>query len=309
MLSRAARSKRGHRGDMRIAIVGYGKAGRQHATAIRQAGAMVLHSVFDADETVDVLPHRRIGSWPDVLADPDLDAVALCTPPGQRSDMAHAVLDAGKSLLLEKPPAMSVEELDRLAAKSDDVAVMLQHRLRIPETACTAWGGDAIGTLLVSRPRAPEHFTGWRANPLHSSGGVTSHLGIHYLDIACQLLGDIERVRVSDYRECAPGIDIRSAGTIFFASGATLAFTVSADGGTRAEHLVIVGGDARRFEITDGMVRIAVGDRVTEIPPEPTPALRTRVYQEFAAGPDRCRLARARAVVTVLDEVRKAGGR
>lgn len=268
---------------------------------------MTLCSVLEADQNIDVSPHRRATSWADVLADADVDAVSLCVPPGGRADLAAEALRAGKSVLLEKPPVMSVGELDDLVAISNGIGVMLQHRFRIPENVLSVWDGDSTGSLLVSRPRGFAHFNGWRSTSESALGGITAHLGIHYIDIACQLLGDVESVEINDYRECAPGIDVRTAGTIFFASGATLAFSVAADVDTRAEHLIIVGGDGRRFEISDGVVRARSGDEVAETPAEPVAALRERVYREFAAGPDRCRLDRTRAAVSVLDGVRKAG--
>ena len=42
---------------------------------------------------------------------PDLDAVAICTPPGVRHAVALEALIAGKNVLLEKPPAPTVSEL------------------------------------------------------------------------------------------------------------------------------------------------------------------------------------------------------
>ncbi len=47
---------------------------------------------------------------------PDLDAVAVCTPPSVRHGIAREALDAGKHVLLEKPPAQTTTELSDLAA-------------------------------------------------------------------------------------------------------------------------------------------------------------------------------------------------
>ncbi|WP_158088747.1 Gfo/Idh/MocA family protein [Thermoactinospora rubra] len=294
---------------MHVVIVGYGRAGRQHAAAIERTEKVRVRAIVEPDENVDAGPYERAASWSDILADPDVDGVALCIPPGRRAEMALQALAAGKAVLLEKPPAMSLEEFERLARAPGRVTVMLQHRYRLPDEAVEGWNGGSTGTLVVSRPRSDKHFSGWRGDPGQALGGITAHLGVHYLDIACQLLGKVERVEIGHYRECAPGIDVRTAGTILFESGATLAFTVAADVDARAEHLVLAGEGGRRLEIRDGAVRLQDGQRVTDFPAAPTAELRTRVYEEFAGAPGRCALEPSRDVVAVLDEVRRAGER
>src|SRR5690349_16867129 len=47
---------------------------------------------------------------------PELDAVALCTPPQARRETALAALRAGKHVFLEKPPGATVSEVAELAA-------------------------------------------------------------------------------------------------------------------------------------------------------------------------------------------------
>lgn len=51
---------------------------------------------------------------------PDLDAVAVCTPPQVRHEIARAALLAGKHVLLEKPPAATLTELDDLRRIASD---------------------------------------------------------------------------------------------------------------------------------------------------------------------------------------------
>ncbi|MFC7472564.1 Gfo/Idh/MocA family oxidoreductase [Actinomadura keratinilytica] len=52
---------------------------------------------------------------------------------------------------------------------------------------------------------------GWRGDPAASFGGIAAHLGVHYLDLACQLLGRPATVALAPVRERAPGIDSRVA--------------------------------------------------------------------------------------------------
>ncbi|MEV4380649.1 Gfo/Idh/MocA family oxidoreductase [Streptosporangium sp. NPDC049644] len=294
---------------MRVAIVGYGGAGRQHEEAIRQVAQVSLAGILDTDDEILLPEELRLPSWDAVLSDSTIDTVALCLPPGGRADRVVEALRANKKVLVEKPPAMSVAEFDRIVAEPGTVAVMLQHRFRLPREALLDWPGGATGVLLVSRPRdAVRHYRGWRGDSGSALGGIMAHLGVHYLDLACQVLGEVERVEIADYHECAPGIDLRSSGLIRFTSGATLNFTVTADVSTRAERLILLADD-RRLEIRDGAVEFQRGDEIVGARELTTSQARARVYGELSVGPDRSALHRTRPAMVVLDALREMGAR
>jgi D-galactose 1-dehydrogenase len=101
---------------LRIAIVGFGEiARRQHLPAIAKASGAALVAVADPVSTPPALPHFR--DFQELLRDgPEIDAVALCTPPQIRHRQAAAALAAGKHVLLEKPPGATVSELTPLIA-------------------------------------------------------------------------------------------------------------------------------------------------------------------------------------------------
>jgi len=100
---------------LRIAIVGFGEiAHRQHVPAIAKTSGAALVAVVDPAKTPPGLPHFR--DLQELLRDgPEIDAVALCTPP-VRHAQAAAALAAGKHVLLEKPPGATVGELAPLVA-------------------------------------------------------------------------------------------------------------------------------------------------------------------------------------------------
>jgi D-galactose 1-dehydrogenase len=105
----------------RIAIIGLGKIARdRHVAAIRSTpGFALTAAVCPRGGSLDGLPiyatHDEM-----IAATPQLDAVAICTPPSARYGIARACLDAGLHVLLEKPPGATlgeVAELERLAAR------------------------------------------------------------------------------------------------------------------------------------------------------------------------------------------------
>jgi D-galactose 1-dehydrogenase len=101
---------------IRIAIVGLGKIARdQHIPAIAQTAGIELAGVASRNASIDGIEH--FATLNELLENvPDIDAVALCTPPQVRHAQAAAALKAGKHVLLEKPPGATVSELAPLIA-------------------------------------------------------------------------------------------------------------------------------------------------------------------------------------------------
>lgn len=299
---------------LRLGIVGFGNAGRQHLAAARCVPALQVVAVADpvTDLPADV---RRHHDAHDLLGSPDVDVVALCTPPGPRAPLVLQAVQAGKPMMIEKPVARSVIEFDHFVtsvAAGLPAAVMLQHRMRLPDAVLEHdWGPDAVGVLEVSRPRSPAYFdaSAWRNDVGAAYGGVTAHLGIHYLDLACQLLGDVSRVELSEVRARHPGIETRAAGTVEFARGGLLHFTITSERPDRCERLLIRSANAE-LRLIDGLLQghLQGVDLVQRSIPT-VQSLRADVYADFAAAvgnraqPSRCGLASARPVTQIVAHV------
>ena len=101
-----------------VAIVGVGKIARdQHIPAIAADPELTLAAGVSRHETIDGVPNfRDIDAF---LADGPDAAVALCVPPGVRTAMARKALAAGRDVLLEKPPAATLGEVEALVAAAD----------------------------------------------------------------------------------------------------------------------------------------------------------------------------------------------
>ncbi|KPI04868.1 oxidoreductase domain protein [Actinobacteria bacterium OK074] len=305
---------------IRIAVVGCGRAARQHVDALRLSGAGLVTAVVDADrwraEELGRTAQAAVRTLDDVLADAGVDAVAVCTPPGTHADLAVAALRAGKAVLVEKPVAGSVAELDAVLAAETPTApalAMLQHRGRLPDGALeTPWTADATATVEVLRPRPVAHYLAedWRQDPDRSAGGHIAHLAVHQLDLACRLLGT--PVAVAGLADCrdAPGIETRAALAVRFAGGALMSVLTSAHPAPRGERLHLVDAD-HELTVTDEGTEHRIGGRAEFIPAPPTPQLRAEVYRELRAAvrgeaaPERYALGHARGVTVVLEEVRR----
>jgi len=101
---------------IRVAIVGLGKIARdQHIPAIAETAGIELAATASRNACVEGIEH--FATLDELLeSTPDIDAVALCTPPQVRHAQAAAALKAGKHVLLEKPPGATVSELTPLIA-------------------------------------------------------------------------------------------------------------------------------------------------------------------------------------------------
>ena len=309
---------------MRIAIIGCGRAAQQHVEAIALAGresvvAARIAAVVDPDETRASDFARKTGAavrtCAEVLDDPLIDCVSICTPPDAHADLAIAALRAGKGVLIEKPVTRTAGELDAILAVAEATGnpamAMLQHRGRIPAAALDkVWTNNSCAAIEVTRLRASHHYLSeaWRHDPNRSGGGHVAHLAVHYIDLACQLLGT--PTAVVGLAECrdAPQIDTRAALAVRFGGGALMTVLASAHPAPRLERLHVVDGE-RALLVTDVSTKYCDG-RVEHLQPASTPDLRALVYRELWAAlrgeaADRYSIARARGVTAVLEAVRK----
>ena len=99
---------------IRVAIVGLGKIARdQHLAAIEASDGIELVAVASRNAVLDGVDCFHDIS--DLLASGiQIDAVSLCTPPQGRFALAKAALDAGKHVMLEKPPGATLSEVHAL---------------------------------------------------------------------------------------------------------------------------------------------------------------------------------------------------
>lgn len=141
---------------IRIAIVGYGKIAKdQHVPSIAADPRFELAAV--------VSPRARADEGVPVFADTAamlremagrLDAVAICTPPTVRLEVAAAAFEAGLAVLLEKPPAATlgeIEEMERLGREAGRTLFTAWHSQHAPGVAAakTALAGKAVRSLRI----------------------------------------------------------------------------------------------------------------------------------------------------------------
>src|SRR4051794_2350206 len=103
---------------MRVAIVGCGRAARQHVEALTLTRSGRVVAVVDDDQGRAGEMARATESTAQplaaVLEDPAVDVVSICTPPDTHAPIAVAALHAGKGVVVEKPVTPTLADLDAI---------------------------------------------------------------------------------------------------------------------------------------------------------------------------------------------------
>jgi len=132
---------------------------------------------------------RAFGSYDEAIASPDVDAVAVVTPPSSHKALALAALIAGKHVVLEKPPTATAAEIDELevaaqtAGKQVFVAENYHYKpllLRLRSLLAEGVIGDVL-FIQVNAIKKQAATNDWRDDPALALGGAPLR-GRHPLD-------------------------------------------------------------------------------------------------------------------------------
>ena len=175
---------------LRIGLIGYGGFGRfLHRVWEADGGARVVAVASHGDHPEDV-PH--LTDWRALLDRPDVDLVAVATPPGTHAEMGVAALEAGKHLLVEKPVATSLAGADRLIAARDRsgrvAGVDFMLRFNPVVEALVAWGasgafGPLVRVTVENEAQDASLDAGHWFWDRAQSGGILAEHAVHFLDI------------------------------------------------------------------------------------------------------------------------------
>lgn len=131
---------------VRIGVVGLGKIARdQHLPAIEASSRFELAATV---ERAGARTDLNFTDYREMLAKADLSAVAITTPPGPRYAIARDCIDAGKHVLLEKPPTATLAEVDDLRERAEARGVTIFTTWHAQHNAAVARAAE----LLRGRP-------------------------------------------------------------------------------------------------------------------------------------------------------------
>lgn len=206
----------------RTAIVGTGGIAAAHAHALQGlAHRAELVAVADTDSSRARTFAKRwnvphvYGGVAELLAAQQLDLIHLCTPPQQHAPLALQCMRTGAVVLVEKPPTLSLAELDALAEAERDsaghVATVFQHRFgstagRLRRMAAAGeLGRPLLATCATQWYRGDDYFGApWRGTWESEGGGPTMGHGIHQFDLLLSILGPWKEITGLAVRQARP---------------------------------------------------------------------------------------------------------
>jgi UDP-N-acetylglucosamine 3-dehydrogenase len=175
--------------DVRLGLIGCGLvAERGYIPALRRAHGLQLVAVADpvAARCAEVAPGvPAFASAADMLGARVVDALVLATPAHAHVEDALTAAAAGIPVLIEKPPAPTARDVERLVALDPQPFVGLNRRFEPPlrELRAAAHAADSVDLRLVLHRRHGSWPSHEAADP------VALDLGPHLVDLAFWLSG------------------------------------------------------------------------------------------------------------------------
>jgi len=192
-------------GRLKLGLIGAGRIGRLHAeNLVRRIQGAKLLWVADVVEEAAAKLSRELGipkataDYREVLSDPEVDAVLICTSTDTHAEIIRAAAAAKKHIFCEKPLALDLAEIDSALDAVKEAGVILQvgfhrrfdpHFRRLKELIAEGAIGRPWLLKITSYDPAPPPIAYIRV-----SGGIFLDMTIHDFDMARFLLGEVEEV-------------------------------------------------------------------------------------------------------------------
>ena len=208
------------RDKIKIGLLGFGAMGRTHSYAVSTLDHYCENLPFKAEiaglysrtreKTIAAVETFRFGraamSEDELIYDPDIDVIDICTPNVCHYETLKKAIAAGKDVYCEKPLCISrtqADEIAHLAAEKNIVGGIVFNNRFLPATlrAKTLVDEGRIGRVLSFRARylhsgcaSPDAPLAWKQSRDICGGGVLFDLGSHIIDLLVWLCGGIASV-------------------------------------------------------------------------------------------------------------------
>jgi predicted dehydrogenase len=194
-----------------IAIIGNGMVANVHAAALQEVGGADVRGVWGRNQAsaAEFAAKYGMSAYPTyeaVLADPGVEAVINCLPPGYHADFGVRAAAAGKHLFVEKPIDVSLEKAAELIKayrqRGLTLSVVFQNRFtpaaqKIKAALDAGLLGKIIqGDAYVKWYRSPEYYkaNAWRGTHAIEGGGALINQSIHTIDLLQWFMGPVKTI-------------------------------------------------------------------------------------------------------------------
>jgi UDP-N-acetyl-2-amino-2-deoxyglucuronate dehydrogenase len=249
---------------IKFGVVGFGHIGKRHAAMINGNDESEVIAVADVSEDRQLEAKEILGeratvyaSIEDLLKNPEVDIVNICTPNGWHAKQALWTLEAKKHVVIEKPMGLNRQECEEVIFKSLQVSkhafIVKQNRY----SPTSVWLKSLIDerkldeTYMVQMNcywnRDDRYYKkgGWKGLK-NMDGGVLFTQFSHFLDIMYWLFGDIKNINAKfqnfNHKTSTEFIDSGFVGFEFINGGlGTINFSTSIWGQNMESSIAIIG--------------------------------------------------------------------
>ena len=193
---------------MNYAIIGCGLIGKKRLAAMPAGARLAVACDTNLSRAEELVKLARTGhavaDFKVAVADPQVEAVFVCTLNSTLAPIAMAAVKAGKHVLVEKPAGISVAEIKKLEAlaKKHKTLVRVGYNHRYHPACLKAleiFRSGVLGPMMFVRGRYGHggrigYEKEWRSDPKLSGGGELIDQGVHLIDLAGIFLGEFTKV-------------------------------------------------------------------------------------------------------------------
>ena len=190
---------------LKVGIIGYGKMGEIRADAIKASKYAEVKSIYEKNNEMDVGNYSLVERDIDIINDPAIDAIFICTPNYLNKPLTIQALESGKHVFCEKPPAFNSNEVKEIIVveKKSGKKLMYGFNHRHHESIShmkKLIDSKEYGKVLWMRGRYGKSvdksfFRTWRAKKNLAGGGILLDQGIHMLDLFIMFEGEYDSVQ------------------------------------------------------------------------------------------------------------------
>ena len=185
---------------LRVGVIGTGGIAKAHVEGYQLAGAEVVALCDVNPVTLDARQTEwKVATgytqYQELLNDPTIEAVSICTPNSSHHPITMAAAAAGKHVLCEKPVSMDLAQAEEMINMCEKAGVVFQvgHHMRSWAAAVQAKGmidHGHIGEITYARFRQAHDWGGAKevrgvfGSKEASGGGTLLDNGCHLFDLA-----------------------------------------------------------------------------------------------------------------------------
>lgn len=257
-------------GEIRIGMIGMGGFMNVHSEALGKIPEVKVVAVCDpesANRAAHKQRHAHLAAaaeyddYKAMLRSEKLDAVVIASPHTVHFEQIMASLDKGLHVLVEKPMVCRIDHGVKVVKKVRQTGLVLTIGYHRHTAGMYRYVRREIAAGRIGKIEAVMCFQGqewkratagkWRQVPALSGGGQLNDSGSHLVDVILWMTGLQAEVVSAQIDNCGTPVDINSAVSIRFTSGAVGTITVVGDAPSWWEDISIIG-ERGAFHIRQG---------------------------------------------------------